>query len=827
MKNVKQRICLATAAFTLLFGSLPNLYAQAISNVDDLQRIGNDPAYPLNGFYWLTQDIDATGTALWNDAGTGIGDLEGFKPIGDIGGWDDDTRSWTNSVPFTGTLDGNGFAIQGLTINRPDQIGVGLFSRLAGSATVRNVRLTETAVQGYYPVGGLAGLSFGTVIGCSSTGTVTGVAYVGGLAGRVEAGTLRRCHAAGDVSADLFSVGGLVGDLEAGTVSACYATADVDGDTAVGGLVGSDFGLIDMCYAAGNVTGSSAAGGLAGEGFGNASSSYWDAEASGQALSAGGEVRTTAQMRQQATFVGWDFVALWGIFENAGYPYLNPLVIDSVTLDAQGGVVVPSLLTLIVAETYGVLPLPTRTDHAFGGWWTAPAGAGAQVTATTLVTNPADHTLYALWIADAPGDTDAYLCAPGGTKLTSPGTYAGYFYADRILGSTSGPALQGTLALTVSRLGGRLTAGVATQKERLNFRASSWTLQQPDGTYYASLQARGGATLDLFVRQDRVWGSLTGGALGTEVWQLDGARNRFADRDDLPAQNALNRYRGYYTVSLPVADSLSLGAAQAAPEGSGYLTLTVGSRGSVKIAGVLADGTRFTQSSRLLLFDDCGPEACVPFFVPVNSRRGWAGGLFWITSDSLTVVTDRNLGWFVRWEKAGTGADAFSMMLNAVGGFYGTTPSLAANYLFSAATNGVSYHYAGGATNNQPAALPDSLTVTANGSRLTLTRGKRPPASNGVYDYSEENSAQATLSFSARTGIFKGTFNLYYDYRQGDLLNHKTVRVPYAGVLTPVRDAAFAAEPAGQGYYLVPDNDPRFRASRLKRSYKVVLDDGL
>lgn len=826
MCKKNQRLCLVTAAFTLLFGSLSNLYAQAISNVVDLQRIGNDPAYPLNGFYWLTQDIDASGTALWNDEGTGLVELEGFKPIGDIGVYDDENQSWTNGLPFTGVFDGNGFAIRGLTINRPDQVGVGLFSRLADSATVRNVRLTETAVQGFYPVGGLAGLSFGTVIGCSSTGTVTGVAYVGGLAGRVEAGTLRRCHAAGAVSADLFSAGGLAGDLEAGTLSACYSTAAVDGDTAVGGLVGSNFGLIDTCYAAGDVTGNGAAGGLAGEGFGSVNSSYWDADASGQALSAGGEARTTAQMRQQATFVGWDFVALWGIAENAGYPYLTPFVTDSVTLDAQGGAVVPGVLTPIVAEAYGVLPLPTRAGYSFGGWWTAPAGAGAQVTAATLVTNPADHTLYALWTADGPGDTDGHLCPPSGAALTSPGTYTGFFYADRALGSVSGPALQGTLSLTVSRLSGRLTAGVATQKARLSFRASSWTLQQPDGTYRATLQARGGTTLDLFVRQDRVWGSLTGGALGTEVWQLDGARNRFADRNDLPAQSALNGYRGYYTVSLPVTNALSLGAAQAAPEGSGYLTLTVGNRGSAKIAGVLADGTRFTQSSRLLLFDDCGPEASVPFFVPVNSRRGWAGGLFWITPGSRTVVTDRELGWFVRWEKPGTGADGFSMMLNAAGGFYSAVPSLAAHYLFTAETNGVSYHYAGGATSNQTAALPDSLDVTANGSRLTLTRGMRPPASNGVYDYSAENSAQATLSFSARTGIFKGTFNLYYDYLLGNRLNHKAVRVPYAGVLTPVRDAAFAAEPAGQGYYLVPDNDPRFRSSRLKRSYKVVLDDG-
>ncbi len=743
MKTAKQRLGLFAAACTLLFGLLPDLYAQAISNVADLQRIGNDPAYPLSGSYWLTQDIDATGTALWNDSGTGIGELEGFKPIGDIGGFDEETLSWTNGLPFTGVFDGNGFTIRGLTINRPDRLGVGLFSRLADSAAVRNLRLTETAVQGYYPVGGLVGLSFGTVIGCSSTGTVTGVAYVGGLAGRVEAGTLRRCHAAGDVSADLFSAGGLVGDLEAGTVSACYATAAVDGDTAVGGLAGSNFGLIDTCYAAGNVTGNSAEGGLVGEGFGSVSSSYWDVTASGQALSAGGEGRATAQMRQQATFVGWDFMAVWGIAENAGYPYLATGLTATVLFDAQGGTVVPGLLTVTVAEAYGVLPVPARTGYTFAGWWTAPGGAGSQVTNATAVTETVTHTLYALWVAntytvtlDAQGGTVspssvnvtfgaaygplpvpelaghtfsgwqataggsafpvtaatvvtlssdhtltalfsrvAYLCPPADEPLADAGAYAGYFYRENPFADSTATAVYGTFTLTLKSLAGRLTAKAVLRQGSLTFTAPAWNRPDADGTRRAQLPStRGGVTLDLFVRQDRIWGTLAGGLLGDETFALDGARLRFDDRDDVAAQAALDGYRGYYTVALPIAHAHSTGSAEAAPEGSGFLTFTVGNKGSVKFSGVLADGTRFTHSSRLLFFGDCGPEACVPFFTPLNARQGWAGGLLWITPDRRTVVTDRNLGWFVRWEKPGKGADGFSVLLDAVGGFYSTPP---------------------------------------------------------------------------------------------------------------------------------------------------------
>ena len=40
----------------------------------------------------------------------------------------------------------------------------------------------------------------------------------------------------------------------------------------------------------------------------------------------------------------------------------------------------------------------------------------------------------------------------------------------------------------------------------------------------------------------------------------------------------------------------------------------------------------------------------------------------------------------------------------------------------------------------------------------------------------------------------------------------------------PARGEAFAAEPAGQGHYLVPDSDPAVKAYRLQRSFLIELD---
>jgi len=51
--------------------------------------------------------------------------------------------------------------------------------------------------------------------------------------------------------------------------------------------------------------------------------SYWDIETSGQSSSDGGEGKTTAEMKQQATFIGWDFTNIWDIIEGVTYPYLR------------------------------------------------------------------------------------------------------------------------------------------------------------------------------------------------------------------------------------------------------------------------------------------------------------------------------------------------------------------------------------------------------------------------------------------------------------------------------------------------------------------------
>ncbi len=70
----------------------------------------------------------------------------------------------------------------------------------------------------------------------------------------------------------------------------------------------------------------------------------------------------------------------------------------TVTLNANGGSVSPTSITVTYDSTYSGLPTPTRTGYDFNGWFTASSG-GSQVTTSTKVTTASNHTLYAQWTA--------------------------------------------------------------------------------------------------------------------------------------------------------------------------------------------------------------------------------------------------------------------------------------------------------------------------------------------------------------------------------------------------------------------------------------------
>ena len=179
-------------------------------------------------------------------------------------------------TPYTGTFDGGGHTITGLTVTTSDQYA-GLFGYIGEEGTVMNLTLTDIQIEiesnnrSVY-AGGVAGYNAGTVTDCHTTGSVSGTGsssygsvYTGGVAGYNKGGTVTGCHTTGSVSGTGGSdcsvcAGGVVG-LNYGTVTGCYATGDVSGTGGssghvyTGGVVGENDGTVTGCYATGDVSG--------------------------------------------------------------------------------------------------------------------------------------------------------------------------------------------------------------------------------------------------------------------------------------------------------------------------------------------------------------------------------------------------------------------------------------------------------------------------------------------------------------------------------------------------------------------------------------------
>lgn len=155
---------------------------------------------------------------------------------------------------YTGTFDGGGHTITGLTINQSGTDHVGLFGCIGGRGTVKNLTLENVNIIGHDNVGGVVGSTdydSSTVTDCTVSGTVSGNSNVGGVVGYHYASTVSGCTASGDVTGMGNNVGGVVGFTNH-RVTACYnASGDVMGTgDRVGGVAGyNDMGAtITACY---------------------------------------------------------------------------------------------------------------------------------------------------------------------------------------------------------------------------------------------------------------------------------------------------------------------------------------------------------------------------------------------------------------------------------------------------------------------------------------------------------------------------------------------------------------------------------------------------
>ena len=200
--------------------------------------------------------------------------------------WTPIGTSFDNS--YTGTFDGGGHTITGLTITTKDQF-VGLFGYLNRAGTVKNVVMEGIQITSNHMfgnTGGVAGFSWGTIENCSVSGSVSGTVYVGGVVGAQIGGSITGCSSSATVKGTV-DVGGVAGE-KWGSMTACYATGNVTleidspKNLSGGGLVGFNGGSsVLACYATGNVTstGSSTGnvhiGGFLGDNYTTVTACYW------------------------------------------------------------------------------------------------------------------------------------------------------------------------------------------------------------------------------------------------------------------------------------------------------------------------------------------------------------------------------------------------------------------------------------------------------------------------------------------------------------------------------------------------------------------------
>ena len=368
-------------------------------------------------------------TDIYGLAGAGSLPTKNYKLGGDIA--TGDTSSWYNGTgflplgednqgnlaQFSGTIDGNGHTVSGLTINQSTaSYSVGLISDLTG--TVKNLTLTGVNISGQSDVGGIAGTNEGTISNSSVSGTISGLFAVGGIAGANNSGgvitgssssatiagydgtggnytfdagglagdnygQIVNSFASGNVSG--FSVlGGLVGyNPSSGSITASYATGSVTAPYApgalsnIGGLVGVNIGTIDSSHATGNVNGTIPDiadyaggnwnyGGLVGMNLGTISNSWASGNVTGMD-SVGGLVGANAGTDpQSSTAAGGTITNSYAIGAVTGLTEVGGLVGINGDIGLSG-TITDSHATGTVSGIFLDPPNDTRSSNNIGG----------------------------------------------------------------------------------------------------------------------------------------------------------------------------------------------------------------------------------------------------------------------------------------------------------------------------------------------------------------------------------------------------------------------------------------------------------------------------
>lgn len=301
---------------------------------------------------------------------------------------------------------------------------------------------------------------------------------------------------------------------------------------------------------------------------------------------------------------------------------------------------------------------------------------------------------------------------------------------------------------------------------------------------------------------------------------------------------AIGDFVGYYTVGL-VPEGVT--PADGIPAGNGYLTLTVAAANSVKISGVLADGTAVSGSSIGQLVGDSleSPRECA-LFVPVFFGKTTVYSIAGVVKIAYENPSDANalpvalptakLVW-AKSAAAATSRDAsgFAISIAPTGGWYNTTENMQAHYLnntfalqtvesgddlpVEALPSGYSF---------MAASAPHDMAVRFAGNALaTDARKLVTNKTTGLYDFWQTGDAATsinpwavTFKFTRATGLISGTLSVWEWIVKDDgghpyaTKQRQVTKLAHKGVWMWTRDASsespLAAEACSAGFFIMP-----------------------
>ena len=243
-----------------------------VTDADQLQGINNNGTDGLEYNYALKGDINASGVTDYKAIGTG------------------------SDTGFTGTFDGRGNRIIGLTVDGKDTANAGIFDTIGTNGVVKDVNIYSGNFTGSDNAGAVAGKNNGRIEGIITFGNTVTVTDENGNAGGItgtNSDTVDDVESTGSVIADGTNAiaGGLVGTNN-GTLGKSYSnvavTANIGTGSGLGGVVGvnTENGNVSLVDSLGVTNGgahlSNKVGGVIGINNGTLNSAYNESIVSGK-----------------------------------------------------------------------------------------------------------------------------------------------------------------------------------------------------------------------------------------------------------------------------------------------------------------------------------------------------------------------------------------------------------------------------------------------------------------------------------------------------------------------------------------------------------------